>query len=244
MPRPRPEEESLPPHRRRYWLLLMVLLLTLPIRARAEQVAVPPGFVDLSALIPDVTLEMRYYSTNNFVGSRIDGYLTPRCILTSTAAQALAAVQEDLRPFHLAVKVFDCYRPQRAVDHFVRWATDLNDTRMKTRFYPEVEKQDLFRKGYIAAKSGHSRGSTVDLTLIASPRSGAAAELEMGTGFDLFSPLSWPVAESISPDARAHRLLLQTLMKKHGFTPYPEEWWHFTLAAEPYPNTYYDFPVQ
>jgi D-alanyl-D-alanine dipeptidase len=226
------------------WFFLLILASLAPDRALADKVPLPQGFVDLVTMIPGVDTDIRYYSTNNFIGERIDGYLAPRCLLTEQAATALTLVQTDLRHFHLALKIYDCYRPQRAVDHFVSWAEDPKDTRMRAHFYPEVEKKELFAKGYIAAKSSHSRGSTVDLTLVGVGPKGEIKDLDMGTGFDLFSPLSWPDAPAIAADSRAHRLLLQTLMMKHGFNPYPQEWWHFTLANEPYPETYFNFPVQ
>jgi zinc D-Ala-D-Ala dipeptidase len=131
-----------------------------------------------------------------------------------------------------------------AVDHFIRWARDLADTKMKSAFYPDVDKKDLFKDGYIAARSSHTRGSTADLTLVTIEGDGSGKDIDMGTGFDLFSPNSWPTSLAMNGDQRAHRLLLQQLMTKHGFAPYPQEWWHFTLKSEPYPETYFDFPVQ
>lgn len=227
----------------RFWFVIL-LLCTQPNLALAEKPPLPQGFSDLTTVIPDVALEIRYFSANNFIGQPIDGYLAPRCLLTQPAAEALAQVQAELKPFQLAIKVFDCYRPQQAVDHFVRWAADVGDTRMRKEYYPEVEKKELFSQGYIAAKSSHSRGSTVDLTLVGVDTKGAMSELDMGTGYDLFSPLSWPDAKGIAPASRAHRLLLQALMTRHGFKPYAQEWWHFTLANEPYSDTYFNFPVQ
>ncbi len=223
--------------------LALILLLGF-LSSMAWAVQLPEGFVYLEEVIPDSRVELRYYSTDNFIGERIDGYVEPRCILTKRAAEALKGVQEDLKPFGLGLKIYDAYRPQRAVSHFVRWAKDLQDTRMKSRYYPDVEKRDLFSQGYIAEKSSHSRGSTVDLTVLSVDSEGIARDLDMGTGFDLFSPKSWPDNISMSPPERAHRLLLQTLMKKHGFNPYPQEWWHFTLRSEPFPETYFDFPVR
>ena len=176
----------------------------------------PNGFVYVDELIPDLRVELRYATARNFVGERIDGYLARRPILTREAAIALRRVQEELRRFGLGLKLFDAYRPQRAVNHFVRWASDLKDTRMKGEFYPKVRKEDLFRDDYIAHKSGHSRGSTVDLT-IAPLGDAAARELDMGSGFDFFGPESWPEYRAISTEQRAHRLLLQTIMKKFGF---------------------------
>ncbi|MGA1790181.1 MAG: M15 family metallopeptidase [bacterium] len=204
----------------------------------------PQGFVDIKDVAPDIVVESRYYSNDNFIGERVDGYLTSRCIMTQEASDALKKVQNDLRQFSLGLKLFDAYRPQRAVAHFVRWTKDLKDTKMKMQYYPQVEKKDLFKKGYIAEKSSHSRGSTVDLTIVYFDEKGESQELDMGTGFDFFSPKSWPDDPSMTPEQRAHRMLLQLLMETHGFAPYSKEWWHFTLGNEPYPETYFDFPVQ
>lgn len=204
----------------------------------------PDGFVYVDEYIPDAVLELRYCSSDNFVGEPVDGYASSRPILTRQAAQALKGVQEDLKPFGLGIKIFDAYRPQRAVDHFVRWAEDLSDTKMKARYYPDVDKKDLFKKGYIADQSSHSRGSTVDLTLVSRLPRGEVKDLNMGSGFDFFSPVSWPTSLSIGASARAHRMLLQQVMMSHGFEPYAKEWWHFTLKDEPYPETYFDFPIR
>jgi len=225
-------------------LFLMLFFFTTALPCVALPVEpLPKGFVYVDEIIPDVRVELRYATNHNFVGERIDGYMEQRPILTREAALALRGVQEDLRRFGLGLKLFDAYRPQRAVNHFVRWARDLKDTRMKGEFYPGVRKENLFREDYIAYKSGHSRGSTVDLTIM--PLGDAAArELDMGSGFDFFGPESWPEYRTISPEQRAHRMLLQTLMRKHGFRPYAKEWWHFTLVNEPHPDTYFDFPVR
>jgi D-alanyl-D-alanine dipeptidase len=227
-------------------LLLAIQLFVLSAGAgiAGESFALPQGFVYLDEVIPDLRLDLRYCSEHNFVGERIDGYRVPRAILSREAAAALAKVQEDLRPFGLGLLVYDAYRPQRAVDHFVRWAQDLQDIRTKAEFYPDVDKRDLFREEYIAARSSHSRGSTVDLTLVALDSPPGDAGLDMGTGFDFFGPESWPDYAGVTPAQRAHRLLLRSLMLQHGFRPYPKEWWHFTLADEPYPESWFDFPVQ
>ncbi len=200
--------------------------------------------MDVQQVIPTFQLDLRYYGVDNFVGERIDGYQAPRALLTRPAAEALGRVQQELAPFGLGLKLFDAYRPQRAVEHFVRWARDVNDTRMKATFYPDVAKRDLFKKGYIAEKSSHSRGSTVDVTLVPLNATHSAKALDMGTSFDWFGPESWPNSSAVTPVQRAHRLLLRTLMEKQGFQPYAQEWWHFTLAAEPFPDTYFDFPVR
>ena len=221
-------------------------VLPIPQFARAEGTTVsrPGDFVDIDRVVPAIRKDIRYFTANNFVGEKIDGYRAAKCLLTARAAEALKRVQAELKPFGLGLKVYDCYRPQRAVNHFIRWAKDLNDTRMKRRFYPDVDKKDLFKEGYIAARSSHTRGSTVDLTLIAIEADGRVRDVDMGTGYDLFSPGSWPTSARMSGGQRAHRMLLQTLMIKHGFAPYPQEWWHFTLKNEPYPKTYFDFPVE
>ena len=204
----------------------------------------PDGFVYVDETIPGIALDLRYYSNHNFIGERVEGYAASKCILTKEAAIALRGVAEELRAFGLGLKIFDAYRPQRAVDYFVRWAKDRNDVRMKREFYPEVEKENLFNDGYISKKSGHSRGSTVDLTIIECGAKSPAVELDMGSAFDFFGPQSWPDNPDIGAVQRAHRLLLREVMEKHGFKPYDREWWHFTLIAEPYPDTYFNFPVR
>lgn len=201
----------------------------------------PNDFVDVADIVPDVVIEARYAGSYNFIGEPIDGYEAERCLLTRPAADALAEVQNEIRPFGFGLKIFDCYRPARAVAQFLRWAADTSDTRMKEEFYPDIDKGELFEQGYIAENSGHLRGSTVDLTLVTLP---AKIEVYMGTGFDFFSKRSWPNDPEQPSDARAHRLLLASVMKLHGFKPHSYEWWHFTLADEPYPNTYFDFPVR
>jgi len=216
---------------------VLVLLFFFAIEAFAQ---VQPGFVDLGESVPGVVIELRYASDENFVGQRIDGYESGHCFISAEAAAALARVQAELAPFGLGLKVFDAYRPQRAVDHFVRWAADLEDTKMKAAYYPRVAKQHLFRDGYIAAKSGHSRGSTVDLTIV-SLDDDELRELDMGTPFDFFGPESHGASAAVTPQQRANRALLQSLMTKHGFRPLAEEWWHFTLVDEPFPDSYFDF---
>jgi zinc D-Ala-D-Ala dipeptidase len=228
-------------------LLISALVLNLHAgRSLADEPAgtLSTGFVYVDEMIPGLRLDLRYAGTHNFVGEPVDGYKKARCILTEEAAQALKKVQEELRPFGLGIKVFDAYRPQMAVDHFVRWAENVQDTRMKAEFYPDVDKRDLFKDGYIAAKSGHSRGSTVDLTIVALGDGDADRELDMGSGFDFFGRSSWPDSPQVASNPRAHRLLLRMVMEKHGFKPYAQEWWHFTLKGEPWPDTYFNFPVQ
>ena len=197
-------------------------------------------FVDLSKVVPDAILEIRYYSTYNFIGDRIDGYQQPLAFLTKQAAEALKKVSDELVEKGYRLKIYDAYRPQKAVDHFVRWAKDKDDVRMKEYFYPELEKDVLFPLGYILERSGHSRGSTVDLTLF---DMNSEKEVDMGGTFDYFGELSHPDYKDISEEQYSNRMLLREVMLKYGFNPLEEEWWHFTLDNEPYPDTYFTFPV-
>ncbi|UVE17204.1 M15 family metallopeptidase [Pseudomonas sp. LS44] len=201
----------------------------------------PADLIYLDQTLCCALYEVRYYSGDNFVGRRIDGYHTPRVILSQAAATALAAVERDAQQHGLRLKIFDGYRPQRAVDDFKHWASDPRDTRMKAHLYPDVDKPQLFHLGYIAKKSGHSRGSTVDLTLV-DTKSGR--ELDMGSPFDFFGPISHHDTSLISPAQRHNRQLLRDLMRRHGFEPYAAEWWHYRLRDELYPDTYFDFPAQ
>jgi D-alanyl-D-alanine dipeptidase len=200
----------------------------------------PAAFVDAATVVPGLILDMRYAGSHNFVGRPIDGYEAPHCLLAQPAATALADVARDLAPRGLVIKAFDCYRPVRAVANFVRWARDLTDTAGKAEFYPNVDKRTLFRDGYIASHSGHSRGSTIDLTLARAE----GHELAMGTPFDFFSPKSWTVDPTISAEQHANRMVLAAAMRRRGFRGYDKEWWHFTLRDEPFPETYFDFPVK
>ena len=190
-------------------------------------------------MVPGLVVEMRYVGDNNFVGRPIDGYEKPVCLLTRQAAHALAEVARDLAPHGLKLKVFDCYRPKRAVAHFMRWAQAINDLKNKRAYYPDMEKRQLFADGYISTRSGHSRGSTIDLTLVSD-----ASELDMGTPFDFLSPRSNTSNPTVSAQAHKNRMLLASAMSKRGFRPYAKEWWHFTLRGEPFPETYFDFPVR
>ena len=219
-------------------LMAVATLTELPVAAAQTR---PASFVDVATVVPNFVVDMRYLGPDNFVGRPIDGYEKPICYLTREAAAALANVARDLEAQGLAIKAFDCYRPVRAVAHFVRWARDLRDQARKAEYYPHVDKRHLFRDGYIAARSGHSRGSTMDITLV---RRDGGKELDMGTPFDFFSPRSAPSDRSVSAQAQANRRLLADAMRRRGFTPYKQEWWHFTLHKEPYPDTYFDFPVR
>jgi D-alanyl-D-alanine dipeptidase len=219
------------------FILLIHLLLS---SWSFSQGSLPPGFVDVKEHIPNIVVDLRYYSDYNFVGDTIDGYKSQRLILSERATKQLVQVQKELNSQGLGLKVFDGYRPQTAVNHFVKWAKVLNDTLMKSKFYPEVEKTQLFSEGYIASRSGHTRGSTVDLTIIELK---TKKELDMGSPFDFFGPVSWVRHENLSTFQRFNRELLQQVMKKHGFRAYDKEWWHFTVNNEPFPNTYFNFPV-
>lgn len=198
------------------------------------------GFVSVGEVIPDVLLDIRYYSSFNFIGERIDGYEEPAALLTREAAEALAAVSGEAMRQGFRLKIFDAYRPQKAVDHFVRWAEDPADTRMKAYFYPDLEKKDIIPQHYIAEHSGHSRGSTVDLTLF---EMNTQQDADMGGTFDFFGEKSHPDYAGVSEAQHANRMLLQELMVKQGFRPLESEWWHFTLENEPWPDTYFAFPV-
>jgi zinc D-Ala-D-Ala dipeptidase len=225
----------------------------------------PAAFVSLHTLDPSILLDIRYFTTHNFVGRRIHGYRAPLCILTRPAAEGLARAQAALVPQGYTLKVYDCYRPQRAVDDFVRWARRLHDQRMKREFYPRVDKSRLFADGYIAERSGHSRGSTMDLTLVKLParkqpkwRRGTFGlvpcfapyderfpdnTIDMGTGYDCFDTLAHTLDPRIQGVQRDNRLLLKSAMETAGFTNYVNEWWHYTLRDEPFPDTYFNFPV-
>lgn len=224
----------------------------------------PDDFVDIKQVIPEIQVDMRYYSDHNFVGRKINAYLAPICLLTKPAAEALKNVEDQLLPMGLTLKVYDCYRPQTAVNDFIDWAKQINNTKMRAEFYPTVDKRNLFSQGYIYSHSGHSRGSTMDLTIV--PLNSKISEfkngqklvsceksqvkrfadnsLDFGTGFDCFSEISHPDYQKISAQARANRLLLKILMEKAGFKGIDTEWWHFTLQNEPYPDTYFDFPIK
>jgi D-alanyl-D-alanine dipeptidase len=224
-------------------LVLAAVLASLPAPLAAQN---PAALVDAAASVEGLVVDMRYAGSHNFVGEPIDGYERARCLLTRPAAAALATVARDLAPRQLALKVFDCYRPARAVAHFMRWAQDLADLRRKDEFYPAIDKRDLFRQGYIAERSGHSRGSTLDMTLVRRDvrPSDRWDELDMGTPFDLFDPKSWPSDPSVTAEQRANRKLLSDAMRRRGFKPYDREWWHFGLASEPFPDRYFDLPVR
>ncbi len=200
----------------------------------------PSGFVVLADFVPSIVQEIRYHSSYNFIGERIDGYEEPVALLTKEAARALKSVAGELIVQGYRLKVFDAYRPACAVKHFVLWGIEDQDVRMKPYFYPELEKQELFAKGYIAKQSSHSRGSAVDLTLLDMK---TGKEVDMGSPFDLFSEASHPDYRGITDEQYENRMRLQRVMLRNGFQPIDCEWWHFALADEPYPDTYFAFPV-
>ena len=224
-------------------LLICVAALVLAGLAgcRPDPAADSRDFVNIADVVPDAILEIRYYGTYNFVGTRIDGYLQPTALLTRRAADSLKAVSDDVIRQGYRLKIFDAYRPQRAVDHFVRWSVDVTDTAMKRFFYPDLDKSVLFEQEYIMEKSGHPRGSTVDLTLFDMD---LEREVDMGGTFDWFGEASHPDYTSITDEQFANRMILREAMLRHGFKPLDSEWWHFTLADEPYPDTYFTFPVR
>ncbi|WP_397363378.1 M15 family metallopeptidase [Olleya sp. R77988] len=199
------------------------------------------GFVYAQDIIDDLAVELRYCNDNNFVGQQIDGYNKEVVIMTNQAATALKKIQDTLKKQGLGIKIYDAYRPQRAVNHFVRWAKQVNDTLKKQEYYPNVKKRNLFKEGYIASKSRHSSGSTVDLTII---NLDTGVALDMGSPYDFFGPESWVKNDKLTKQQQANRQLLQRVMLSNGFRNYPQEWWHFTLRGEPYRNQYFDFPVE
>ncbi len=243
----------------KHFLPLAVLLLCGCQESDIDPTADSSQFVMLAEAVPDAILEIRYYGTYNFVGTRIDGYLEPAAILTRKAADSLRAVSDDVKALGYRLKIYDAYRPQEGVDHFVRWAANVNDTLMKSYFYPDLSKSVLFEQEYIYERSGHTRGSTVDLTLF---DMNTEKELDMGGTFDWFGIESHPdfctdpetgnysaeIAEAtprgITEEQYCNRMLLREAMLRHGFKPLSSEWWHFTLTDEPFPDTYFTFPVQ
>lgn len=245
-----------------YFKVLIIFLIILLSKRVACQI--PDGFVEIRSIIPDIIIDLRYFSKHNFLGRPVNGYKAEKCYITKAAADSLFKVQEELKKFGFSLKIYDAYRPQRAVNDFVNWARDLSDTITKKEFYPTIDKSRLFVDGYIAEKSGHSRGSTVDLTIVPlhldekvefdinkqcecyKPLSERFDDysLDMGTNFDCFHSLSHTFNQDITPQQKANRMLLFSLMQKHGFKNLPEEWWHFTLIEEPFPDTYFDFVIE
>jgi|TARA_B110000196_G_scaffold206985_1_gene177388 D-alanyl-D-alanine dipeptidase len=217
-------------------IYLIIVLFSFILNAQK----LPKNFVYLEDIVPSIRIELRYFSNNNFIGKPIDGYNSNSLIITEETAKSLKKIQQELLQKELSLKIFDGYRPQKAVDHFVRWVQVLKDTLMKAQFYPKVKKNNLLKNGYIAERSGHSRGSTIDLTII-NNKTGKA--LDMGSAYDFFGIQSHPLYQNISKKQKNNRMLLRNTMLNHGFTPYENEWWHFTLKKEPFPNTYFTFPI-
>ena len=219
------------------WILSLFLLISLGIQSQN----LPEGFSYINDVSPTIQSELRYCYNNNFMGVPVNGYEENTLIATTATAKALKKVQDELALKKLGLKIYDAYRPQTAVNHFVKWARIMSDTIMKKQYYPEVNKRHLFKKGYISSKSGHSRGSTVDLTII---NLETGEELDMGSPYDFFGVSSHITYENLSDHQKENRQLLQTVMKKHGFRSYSKEWWHFTLRGEPFLKTFFDFPVK
>ncbi|MCC1484517.1 M15 family metallopeptidase [Winogradskyella immobilis] len=217
------------------------IIFTIGLLSVQQEQSLPKGFVKVTQVIPDLNVELRYYSSHNFVGDTIDGYKSNTLYITEVTAKQLKLVQDELQKQNLCLKVYDGYRPQRAVNHFIRWAKALNDTIKKSEFYPDVAKQNLFKEEYIATRSGHSRGSTVDLTIIDAETD---EPLDMGSPYDFFGEQSWVNYSKITGQQKKNRRLLQSVMLKYGFRNYAKEWWHFTLRGEPFPKTYFDFEVK
>ena len=230
-------------------VLALVLVCALPeatasassAHSNLAKESTPSEFVSISERDSSFVLDIRYAGPDNFMGRPVKGYLAKKCLLTKAAVAALIALQKEIQEYGFVLKVFDCYRPQEAVDDFVAWAKDLRDLKKKKKYYPNVDKANLFRDGYIAEKSGHSRGSTVDLTLIDLK---TKRELDMGSAWDFFDVKSHTSHFKITSEQRRNRFLLKILMERHGFKNLPEEWWHYTLKAEPFPNQYFSFAVQ
>jgi zinc D-Ala-D-Ala dipeptidase len=213
-----------------------------PVKLSPAQTVQETDLVDVAAYVPDVLLDIRYASAGNFTGDVVDGYLAPKCYLLRPVAEAVARVADDLRPQGLSLQIFDCYRPARAVRRFVAWARDPDDQRTKPEYYPNLDKSQLL-DGYIAETSGHSRGATVDLSLMRC-ENGACTPLDMGTGFDYFDTLANTADPRITDEQKHNRQLLLNAMARHGFRNYPMEWWHYTFQPEPAPTVAFDVPVQ
>lgn len=224
----------------RYAFLIPLLALSL-LFSCATQREVPHSFVNLKEQIPNLEIDLRYYGSHNFLGRPVKGYEANKVFISREAASALVQIQKELNAQGLGIKVFDAYRPQQAVNNFKEWALDIADTAAKKEFYPDVDKRNLFKLGYIAEKSGHSRGSTIDLTII---NLKDKKELDMGTGFDYFGEPSHHDYSNLSPQQKANRKLLKDIMEKHGFKSIEEEWWHYTLKNEPFKDQYFDFKVK
>jgi zinc D-Ala-D-Ala dipeptidase len=221
--------------------ILIFFLCLLPTLAWAHKKFLPPGFVYLSDIVPTITSEIRYAGRSNIIGKPVHGYKRPVCIITKRAALALLEVQSDLKEQGLALKVFDCYRPQKAVNHFIAWSKTKEGPYIKRTYHPHLNKAELFKQNYIDKQSGHTRGSTVDLTVV---NLKTHRPLDMGTSFDFMDERSNPLSDAVTESQFENRMLLRRVMINGGFIPFPTEWWHFTLKGEPFPNTYFDFDVE
>ena len=219
------------------WIFSLLLFSSYILQAQK----LPKDFSYVKDIAPTIKQELRYCSNNNFIGTSINGYEENVLIITTQAANALKKVQAELLKKELSLKIFDAYRPQTAVNHFVKWARVINDTLMKHQYYPSVNKRHLFKKGYISSKSGHSRGSTVDLTIVDLKTN---KELDMGSPYDFFGISSHIIYPNLTNKQKENRQLLQSIMRENNFRPYTNEWWHFTLRHEPFPKTYFKFPVK
>ena len=218
-----------------------IIIFTVLISSQISSQTLPKGFSYVSEIDATIKKELRYGTSNNFIGKPIDGYLKDSLIISTPAAKALKEIQTKLMLSGLSLKIFDAYRPQQAVDYFVRWAKVMNDTLMKQLYYPDVQKSELFTLGFIASKSGHTRGSTVDLSIVDVKTN---KEVDMGSSYDFFGEKSHPFYKKITEAQMKNRMLLRTIMIKNGFIPYDNEWWHFTLKDEPYPTTYFNFLIE
>ena len=218
-----------------------IIFFIVLISSQISSQTLPKGFSYVSEIDVTIKKELRYATSNNFIGKPIDGYLKDSLIISTPAAKALKEIQTKLMLSGLSLKIFDAYRPQQAVDHFVRWAKVMNDTLMKQLYYPDVQKSELFTLGFIASKSGHTRGSTVDLSIVDVKTN---KEVDMGSSYDFFGEKSHPFYKKITEAQMKNRMLLRTIMIKNGFIPYDNEWWHFTLKDEPYPTTYFNFLIE
>ena len=223
-------------------IFFFCLLIIIPhIFAETSKTTLPKGFVYLDEVLLHAQYDSRYYSNNNFIGKTINGYHSPRIILSKEATDQLLKAEQELLTFGLALLIFDGYRPQEAVDHFVKWAEDLSDTLNKSKYYPDINKSDLFSLNYIATKSSHSRGSTIDVSLFDIE---TQTELDMGSPFDYFGEISHHLSDNITLEQSINRTILSTIMSNFDFLSYPEEWWHYTLIDEPYTDTYFNFYVK
>lgn len=224
---------------KKIYIILIFSFVTMAFTGQTKEL--PKGFVYLDKIIPDLLVEIRYAGTNNFLGVPVTGYNRPKAILTEPAALALQKVQEELKNSGFCLKIFDAYRPQRAVDHFIKWSRDETDTLKKKEFYPDLQKNQLFRLGYIATKSGHSRGSTVDLTMV---KADSGEPVDMGGSYDFFGEISHHSSTEVTEEQKHNREFLRKTMLKYGFLSYSQEWWHYTFRPEMFPNTYFDFTVE